>query len=146
MINGRAYDWEDVTITLPHGVLIDVESIEYDDGRELENVYGKGHVPRGYGRGNYSANCKITVLREEYNKILDYAKRNGGALYSIPPFPITVSYGNDGERITTDRIPGCLFKKTTQRRAQNDKSLKVDLELHVTGVIEYDGVPATVSK
>ena len=72
MINGKSYSWEDIACTFPHGMLINVENIEYSDEKETELQYGKGSKPTGYGAGNYKAEGKVTLQREELNKLLEY--------------------------------------------------------------------------
>lgn len=141
-VNGKVYDWESITIALPYGVVIGVESIDYDDGKEAELVYGKGGKALGYGEGNYEASAKMTLLRDEYDKLLDYAKSTGKPLYGIKPFPITVSYADDLGSITTDVIKGAKLTKNTHKAAQGDKKLSIDLELLVTDQIVRDGVKA----
>lgn len=141
-VNGKVYDWESITIALPYGVVIGVESIDYDDGKEAELVYGKGGKALGYGRGNYEANAKMSMLRDEFDRLLEYAKEIGKALYALPPFPITVSYANDGAPTKTDVIKGAKLTKNAHKAAQGDKKLSVDLELLVTDQIVRDGVRA----
>ena len=141
-VNGKVYDWEDITIGLPYGVAIGIESIDYDDAKEAELVYGKGGKAMGYGRGNYEANAKITILRDEFDRLLDYTKEVGKALYAISPFSITVNYANDGESPRTDVIKGAKLTKQAHKAAQGDKKISVDLELLVTDQIVRDGVKA----
>lgn len=52
-INGRQYDWEDISVALPSGVAVGITEIKYTDGQGAEARYGKGAIPRGYGRTNY---------------------------------------------------------------------------------------------
>lgn len=140
MINGKVYDWESITVGLPYGVAIAISGIDYDDELAGELAYGKGVAPVGYGNGNYTASAKITLLRDEFNKLLDYTRSQGSALYRLPLFPITVSYANDGERTRTDEIRGCKFTKASHKGAQGDTKLEVELELLVTGKVIRDGV------
>ncbi|KEQ23427.1 hypothetical protein [Paenibacillus tyrfis] len=140
MINGKLYDWESITVGLPYGTAIAISGIDYDDELAGELAYGKGAAPVGYGNGNYTASAKITLLRDEFNKLLDFARSQGQALYRLPLFPITVSYANDGERTRTDEIRGCKFTKAAHKGAQGDTKLEVELEILVTGKIIRDGV------
>jgi hypothetical protein len=140
MINGKKYSWEDITATLPHGVLIDVENVEYSDGKEVEAQYGKGSMPTGYGQGNYSAEGKISLLREEFNRLLAYAKSQGKSLYNLPPFPITVSYANEDQPTVTDILKSVKFAKTSVSAGQGDKSVKVDLDIQIIGGIAWNGI------
>lgn len=55
-VNGKAYDWGDVDLKIP-GLNIQVQEISYDDELEIEEVYGSGSKPRGYGTGNYKVAC-----------------------------------------------------------------------------------------
>lgn len=142
MINGKRYAWEDITIRLPHGPLLDVDSIEYSDKKEIEPIYGKGSNPRGYAGGNYSAEGKLTLLREEFNRLLDYARRLGTTLYGLAPFTIVVSYANEDEPITTDRLSGCKIVEASSSASQGDQSVKVELGIKILNGITWNGVAA----
>lgn len=139
-INGKHYSWEDISIGLPYGIGLEVQDISYDDELEKEPVYGKGAAATGYGTGKYKASAKITVTREEFNRLTDYCKKRGLSLYRIPEFSITVSYADDGTPTNTDTIKGCSFSKTSHKAKNGDKSFTVDLDLNVSGVIERNGV------
>lgn len=141
VINGKAYDWSDVSIKLP-GLDVEVQEISYDDELEKEHVYGKGSKPRGYGTGNYKPTAKISLLREDYEEILQYCKKKDVAFFKLEIPKIVVSYANDNYPTTTDVLPKCSFMKRGMKAAQGDKSLKVDLDILVAGVITSDGVKA----
>lgn len=140
-VNGKAYDWGDVNLQLP-GVAIEPQEISYDDELEKEVVYGLGSRPRGYGRGNYKASGKLTLLRDDYDALLDYAKQQGVPFFGLEFPKIIVSYANDGDRTRQDVLNKVSFTKRSNKAAQGDKSLKVDLDLMIAGMIEHDGVAA----
>jgi hypothetical protein len=142
MINGKRYAWEDITIRLPYAPLIDVDSIEYSDKKEYEAIYGKGSNPVGYGAGNYSAEGKITMLREEFNKLIAYAKKNKKGTYNLAPFTAVVSYSNEDEPVTTDTLKQCKFTEQSLSAAQGDKSVKVELSMLILGGINWNGMDA----
>ena len=52
-INGKNYDWEDIHVVTLDGEQIGITEIKYTDGQSVTARYGRGAVPRGYGRGNY---------------------------------------------------------------------------------------------
>jgi len=137
MINGRNYDWESIEIILPHGPLVQVESIEYGDKQEAEAIYGKGARPVGYGRGNYSAEGKLTIRREELSRLEAYARSLGKNIYTLPPFPIVVSYANEDQPQICDRLQQCQFTERSTSPKQGDKSVNVDLSFLILGGIEW---------
>lgn len=142
MINGKVFDWEDVSIGLPHGVAVGIKDISYDDELEVEQAYGKGNKAMGYGTGNYKSSGKMTLFREEYDKLLEYAKSTGKAFYRVPPFPVTVSYANDGQPVSTDVLRGCKINKRSWKNAQGNKELTVDLDFVITDSIVSNGLKA----
>lgn len=95
-VNGRAYDWEDITVTLPHGEAAGITEIKYEDGQEVTARYGRGSIPRSYGRGNYEASGSMVLDRDEWEKLKKELTVDGGAfmtmrrLPSWSPMPITI--------------------------------------------------------
>lgn len=137
-VNGKTYDWGDVDLKLP-GIITEVQEISYDDELEKELVYGKGNRPRGWGGGNYKASGKITLLRDDYDAINAYCKSQGKPFYLLTLPKIVVQYAQGDGKILTDVINKVSFSKRSIKAAQGDKSLKVDLDLMIAGVIEWDG-------
>lgn len=90
-VNGKAYDWGDVDLKIP-GLNIQVQEISYDDELEMEEVYGSGSKPRGYGTGNYKASGKLSMLRDDYDDLLAYCKQKGVPFYKMELPSIIVSY------------------------------------------------------
>lgn len=142
MINGKEYAWEDISIQLPYGTLIDITDIEYSDEKDREANYGKGSNPTGYGEGNYSAEGSMTLKREEFERLLEYAKENSKTLYGLEPFPIVVSYANKDQPTRTDRLPKCKFTSTSQSGSQGDKSLSVERDFIILAPIDWNGLKA----
>ncbi len=139
IINGRAYDWGDVSIKLP-GLDLEVQEISYDDELEKEVVYGKGQRPRGYGEGNYKSEGKLSLLRDDFDDLIAYCKQQGVGLYKLVIPKIVVSYANGAEKTKTDVLNVVTFTKTSTKNAQGDKSLKIDLDFIIVNGIERDGV------
>ena len=138
-VNGKAYDWGDVSLQIP-GLAMEVQEISYDDELEKELVYGMGSMPRGYGRGNYKPTGKVSVLRDDYDALVDYCKRIGKPLYEVEFPKVIVSYANAGDRTRQDVLNKVSFSKLSHKDAQGDKSLKVDIDLMIAGTIERDGL------
>ena len=140
-VNGKAYDWGDVDIKMP-GLVMEVQEISYDDELEKEEVFGKGPLPRGIGTGNYKASGKMTLLRDDYDALLDYCKAKGIAFFGLTIPSVVVSYANEGARTRSDELKKVTFSKRSNKAAQGDKSLKVDIDLMIVGGIVQDGVRA----
>jgi hypothetical protein len=137
MINGKSYDWEAVTIKLPHGTLYDVESIEYEDSSPVRRVYGKGRRPRGYSQGNEEASGKLVMRREEFNRLVADAGEAGHK--GIAPFEITASYANQDQPTTTDTLRSCKFVTTKTGASQDDESIEVELDFVILDGINWGG-------
>jgi hypothetical protein len=138
-VNGKAYDWGDVDIKIP-GLVVVVKEISYDDEQDMEEVYGKGNKPRGYGTGNYKASGKLTMLRDDYNDFLAWCKSKGVPFYKLDIPSIVVSYASEGDRTRIDELRKVKITKRSNKASQGDKSLTIDLDLMIVGGIVQDGV------
>ena len=83
-VNGINYGWGDVDTKIP-GLNLVLQEISYDDEQEMEESYGKGSRPRGYGKGNYKGSGKMSMLRDDYDDVLDYCKATGRPFYGVEP-------------------------------------------------------------
>ena len=119
---------------------LQVQEISYDDEQEMEETYGRGIRPRGFGTGNYKASGKLSLLRDDYDDLLAYCKVKGVAFYKMEFPSIVVSYANEGGRTIIDELKTVRPIKRSNKAAQGDKSLTVDIDLMIIGGIVQDGV------
>lgn len=138
-VNGISYGWGDVDVKIP-GLNLVLQEISYDDEQEMEESYGKGSRPRGYGKGNYKASGKMSMLRDDYDDLLDYCKATGKPFFGTEFPSVVVAYGNDGGRTRIDELKRVVFTKRSHKAAQGDKNLSVDIDLMIVGGIVEDGV------
>ena len=138
-VNGINYGWGDVDVKIP-GLNLVVQEISYDDEQEMEESYGRGNRPRGYGKGNYKASGKMSMLRDDFDDVLDYCKATGKSFYNVELPSVIVSYGNPGGRTRIDELKRVVFVKRSHKAAQGDKTLTVDIDLMIVGGIVEDGV------
>lgn len=117
-----------------------MQEISYDDELEKEVAYGKGQRPRGYGEGNYKSEGKLSLLRDDFDDLLQYCKSKNMGLYKIVIPKIVVSYADGGGRTRTDVLNTVTFTKSSHKNAQGDKALKVDLDFLIVNGIDRDGV------
>lgn len=148
MINGSLYDWESVNIMLPSGLAIGISNIDYDDERPIEERYGKGSQPRGYGRKNYKASAKMELDIDEAERLAIFlAASGGGGIYDSIPFAITVCYAPVGQPPITDILPLCKIVKTSSGAKQGDDNVGVrKYDLKVLMPILWGYIPALVPK
>lgn len=140
MINGQMYDWESIEVQLPGGTVAGITNIDYDDERPIEERYGKGSTPRGYGRKNYKASAKMELDLDEAER-LQYAL--GGSVYDTQPFAVIVSYGDFGMPIVIDVLPACMIVKTSSGGKQGDDNVGArKYDLKILEPIQWGGVPA----
>lgn len=138
-VNGISYGWGDVDVKIP-GLNLVVQEISYDDEQEMEESYGKGNRPRGYGKGNYKASGKISMHRDDYDDLLDYCKATSKPFFGVEFPTVVVSYANPGSRTRIDELKRVVFTKRSHKAAQGDKTLSVDIDLMIVGGIVEDGV------
>ncbi|MGE5607413.1 MAG: hypothetical protein ACM3YE_17205 [Bacteroidota bacterium] len=145
MINGKKFSWEDISVNLPQGTAIDIDSIEYSDKKEDEEIYGKGSNPTGWGSGNYSAEGKMTLKREEHEKLTTALIALGSkSIYQHKPFPIVVNYANDDQPIVTDVLRSCKLTANSTGPKQGDKSENVEVSFKILGGIVWNGKEANI--
>jgi hypothetical protein len=142
-VNGKRYDWESITTLTISGVVVDYEGIDYSDKREVTSVHGKGSKPRGFGEGNYTAEGKTSLLKEEWLKLeaaLAITSPNQ-AVYTHKPFPITVKYKNNDQPVPqVDVLRGVKLTGISDSRKQGDAKSVVELTFNITGGILRNGV------
>lgn len=137
-VNGEFYAFAKLQVTLEGNRIVAFESIEYDDGIELEEVSGANMAPLGFGEGGYNANCKLTVTKEDYDGVI--APLLGEPVYGHEPFDVACTYAKRArDAITTDSIKGLRLMKINHKSAQGDKKTMIDLEFKPLGGIWRDG-------
>ena len=136
-INGNQYDWESMEIKLPHGVLIDITEIAYSDEKPIEEHYGKGSIPMGYGRKNYKASGSLNIGLKEFEALKNGL---GGSLYKAEPVQIVVGYANDDQATVTDILPDVKFTKIdTSGKQGDDKVGARKLDFSILSPIRWGG-------
>lgn len=141
IINGRCYDWNSVTLGISGCENVEPTEISYDAERDEEVIYGKGGDPRGCGTGNRKNSVKMSMLREDFDEICNVMQKKGVKSFFNYIFEkITVSYGNDGQKVVTDTLTNVKFSKFSGKASQGDKSIKVDLEGFAFGGVNINGM------
>ncbi|MFR0755806.1 MAG: hypothetical protein ACLSHV_04020 [Hominisplanchenecus sp.] len=141
IINGRCYDWNSVTLGISGCENVEPTEISYDAERDEEVIYGKGGDPRGYGTGNRKNSVKMSMLEKILMRSATVMQKKGVKSFFNYIFEkITVSYGNDGQKVVTDTLTNVKFSKFSGKASQGDKSIKVDLEGFAFGGVNINGM------
>ena len=145
-INGKNYDWEDIHVITLTGEQIGITEIKYSDEQSVTARYGRGAVPRGYGRGNYEASGSMVLDRDEWEKLklALVALSNPGGIYDHKPFPIVVSYANDDMGTVIDTLRDCKISKFDGGGgSQGDDNVSpITCEFTILSPILWNGIPA----
>jgi hypothetical protein len=144
-INGKLYDWEDIVVILPHGVAAGITEIKYSDEQPVTAQYGKGAIPRGYGRGNYSASGSMVFDRDEWEKLKkELAASGGGNIYDHEPFTVVVSYANSDQPEIVDTLKSVKISKHDGGGGSqgDDKVSAITCDITILEPIAWNGTPA----
>lgn len=145
-VNGRNYDWEDLLVRLPHGESVALTEISYKDGQDIEPRYGRGAIPRGYGRKNYEASGSMTLDREEFDRLAKGLTATGGGIYDHAPFAIVVSYANADMGTVVDTLAGCKLTSFDASGSQGNANVgAVKCEFKILEPIKWNGLAAKVA-
>lgn len=139
LINGKAYDFSSITIDVDGCKGIEPVGIDYGDSQEVELIHKKNGGIRGYGVGNLDGDGKLTLLREDFNTLMDQYK---GGFYKILIPKITVSYAEEGATTVTDTLTKIKFTERKISTKQNDKSVQIELPFKILGGVKFDGKKA----
>jgi hypothetical protein len=132
LINGKSYEFADITCVVLGVPIVGITSIEYGEDSETENIYATGRFPVSRGVGRVQTNAKITMLMEEVNNIVSVAPT--GRIYDIPEFDIIVTFTDASLIPVAHKIRNCRFKNNKISSATGDTSIPVELDLVVSHI------------
>ncbi len=142
-VNGEFYVFARAGFSFAGSKLVAFESAEYDDGIELEAVYGANMAPLGYGEGNYDANFKLTVTKEDFDTVILPKLTDGegdGTVYGHAPFDFSTNYSKrKNTPAVSDAIKGVRITKISQSSKSGDKKTMIDIEGKALGGIWRSG-------
>lgn len=123
--NSKEYSWCDVSTVIGGRILEGITGIEYTIKQDKEVIFGRGCDGHSIGRGNKTADGKITLLQSEYEAMVRDAKDNDILNLNID---VTVSYvPKDAGPIVTDILKSVEFTEDSKKANQGDKNMVVEL-------------------
>lgn len=132
LINGQAYAYADIIVTILGAPLAGITAIEYSDSQEVTENFGAGRWPVSRGLGKIESEAKITIDRAELNALIKAAPNK--RLQNIGEFDVVVSYVPEGSAPVTDIIKNCRFKNTVGGASEGDSNVVAELELAVSHI------------
>lgn len=129
-INGNRYDFVDVQIMTPGGVLTGIISIDYNHEAPIDDTHdNKGKVD-GAIRKSYKASGSMEMKRADGD-----AFRTGlGGGYLRKPFTFVAAYTNDGGAVTIDVGNECVVTKETGG-GQKDGEVTAKFEFRIKELV-----------
>lgn len=135
LINGKSYEFADITLFILGSAIIGVTAIEYSEDADIKNVYSTGRYPTSRTHGLVDPKAKITFLLEEVNNILAIAPN--GRLHDIPEFDVIVTFTDASLIPVVHKIRNCRFKNNSVSSESGGSAIPVPLEL-VPSHIEWN--------
>lgn len=134
MVNGKNYDWGNITLMMFNGLLTMVTKINFSEGRDSVNNYGIGQFPVSYGNKNFVYSASLSMYIDQMNQIKDAAPFK--KMLMIPPFTTKMILSGDGVTYRTYKLLNCRFTANNFDSNQNDASIVVPVPVIYAGLIE----------
>lgn len=133
LINGEAYSWSQIVISIGQTEVYGVKKITYTDSQEMQNNYGRGKYPVSRGRGKYTAEASITLHMTEL-EALQQASPTGRLQDLI--FDITVAYIPEGGTIVKHKIKSCQPLNNARDVSEGDMEIETEISL-IVAIIDW---------
>ena len=131
IINGRQYEWADISFILGGRVVVGCRGINYNESQEKSLLYGKGNRPLSIQRGNKKYDGNVTMLQSEIETLKELARATHGPSGSILDLNLNavVCYGDPskGDVMLTDLLYNIQFTEVDKNMKQGDQNMEVSL-------------------
>jgi len=127
LINGKAYEYADITVNILGVPFLEVTSIEYGEVANIENIYAAGRYPIARGHGTVEVAGKITILMGDVQNLVSVAPN--GRLHDIPEFDIIVTFTDVNLIPVTHKVRNVRFKNNMVSSSTGDTSIPIELEI-----------------
>lgn len=137
IINGRQYEWADISLILGGRDVVGLRGIKYKESQEKELLYGKGNQPLSIQKGNRAYEGEVTLLQSELETLKLLARQQTGRSSVLGlNLNAVVCYGNPlhGDAMITDRLYGIQFTEEEKSMSQSDKNMEITLPFICTDI------------
>jgi len=133
LINGEAYDWASVNVTIGSTLLFGITEINFNEAQDISPIYNDNVFPLGYGLGKMKITASLTISMDEMD--IFRASANEFRVQNIPPFDITVSFFDKLENIPVLYvIKNCKITNNGLTLTQNSPNSLIKLEIIASGI------------
>ena len=126
------YAWKNLNIIILGRIITGITDVEYTPERNVEAIYGAGDKPQFLGEGNKSYSGSIELLQNEYEALVEEAKKQGGDSVCDLEADIVINYlpkepAQALLKMVTDRVVGAKFTSAGKKLTQGDTHQKISL-------------------
>ena len=137
IINGRQYEYADISLILGGRDVVGLRGIKYKESQEKELIYGKGNQPLSVQKGNRAYEGEVTLLQSELETLKLLARQQTGRSSILGlNLNAVVCYGNPlhGDAMITDRLFNIQFTEEEKSMSQGDKFMEVTIPFICTDI------------
>lgn len=132
LINGQAFDYADIVISILGVPVSGVSSINYTEEQEKANNFGTGTRPVSRGKAAIEASGSLEISMNDVEALRDVAPLRG-SLLSIPAFDITVVFGNT-QNVQTHRLRNVEFNNDGVETTQGDTDIRRTFDIVISHI------------
>ena len=128
LINGQEYSYVDLRFSmLGNYNVAGVNAIEWRATQAKANVAGAGAEPVARTRAGKEYSGSITIQPKEFFRLIQQNAFQD--LTSIPPFNLTISFGNGVDPVRTVTLPYCEFLESGLGGSRGDTDLETAIPI-----------------
>lgn len=132
LINGKAYDYTNITVSFLGSPLASVSQLNYTETQAKTNNYGTGNRPVSRGQGAIEVSCSMQISMNDIERLRDASP--DGSLLGLPAFDIIVLHGT-GTMLKKHIIKNCEFSDDGVESSQGDTDIKRTFNLTPSHII-----------
>ena len=132
LINGQAYDYAQIRITLAGVPLFGVNSLSYSEEQDKTNNFGAGDRPVSRGKAAINANGSIDLSMNEVENLR--AQAPNGSLVQLPSFEIVVAFLNE-QQFVSHILKNVEFLNDGVDTSQGDNDITRGFDLIISHIV-----------
>lgn len=133
LINGKAWEFTDINLVLLGIPIAECKSVSWNQKQNRKMNFGLGRFATSFGNGPINVDVKLTISMNEIQSIREAIP--SGLLQDIPPFTITLWYGDTALGAKTQKIFNCIFMDDGVSGSEGDTILFYDFNLIASNVL-----------